>query len=57
MGRKMLIPLLVGVAFFFYCTSVRAYPFQLALLMGIAALLLSWAALRTWDQLREIFRE
>ena len=53
----MLIPLFVGVAGFFYFTSVRGYPFQLALLMGIAALLLSWAALRTWEQLREIFRE
>jgi hypothetical protein len=53
----MIIPLLVGVAGFFYFSSVRAYPFQLALLMGVAGMLLSWAALRTWERLRGMFRE
>lgn len=57
MGRQLLIPLVGGIAGFFYFTSVRGYPFQLALMMGLASLMLTWAALRTWDRLRATFRD
>lgn len=57
MGRKALIPLIGGVVGFFYFTEVRDYPFQLALMMGLAGLMLTWAALRTWDSLRATFRK
>jgi hypothetical protein len=53
--RQVLIPLVGGMAGFYYFTSVRDYPFRLALVMGIAALMLTWAALRTWDRLRGMF--
>jgi hypothetical protein len=53
----LLIPLAGGIAGFFYFTSVRGYPFQLALMMGLASLMLTWAALRTWGRLRETFRK
>lgn len=57
LGRKALIPLIGGVAGFFYFTSVRGYPFQLAMMMGLASLMLTWAALRTYDRLRDTFRK
>ena len=54
MNRKMLGGLVVGLVAFAYFTFARDYPFRLALLMGSALMILTWAAVRTWDGLRAL---
>ena len=53
MGRRAFVPLLAGVAGFLFFDYVRHYPTELAGLMGLAVLLFTWAAIRTWERLRE----
>ena len=57
MGRRALLPLAVGIAAFLFFSYVRSYPTQLAALLGLAFLLLAWAAVRTWERLRETFHD
>ena len=54
MNRKSLIGFAVGLAAFGYFSLVRDYPFQLALLMGAALMVLVLAGVRTWDGLRAL---
>ena len=55
-GKWALVPLVAGAVGFFFFSYQRHYPFHLALIMGVAALLFTWAAIRTWDQLHKILR-
>lgn len=57
MGRQAFLPLAVGIAAFLFFSYVRAYPTELAGLLGLAFLLLTWAGVRTWDRLRETYRD
>jgi len=52
-GRRGLVPLVAGVAGFLFFDRVRDYPTELSGLMGLAVLLFAWAAIRTWDRVRE----
>ena len=56
MNRKSLLGFGIGVLAFAYFLYVREYPFRLALMMGAALMVLSWAAIRTWDGLRAMSR-
>lgn len=53
MGRRTLVPLLAGVVGFLFFSYVRDYPNELAGLMGLAVLLFAWAAIRTWERMRQ----
>ncbi len=53
----VLLPLVAGVAGFLYFAFGRGYPFQLALLMGAALMLLGWAGARTFQGLRDLNRD
>lgn len=53
MGRRAFIPLAAGVAGFLFFHQVRAWPTDLAGLIGVAVLLFAWAAVRTWERVRE----
>ena len=53
MGRRAFLPLLGGVIGFLFFDYVRDYPTELAGLMGLAVLLFVWAAIRTWERLRQ----
>ena len=57
MSKKVLIAAAAGVAGFVYFSTMREYPFQLALLMGAAMMFLAWAAVRTWEGLRGLTRD
>ena len=49
---RLLMPLVAGVLGFLYFAYARDYPFELALLMGAALMVLGIAALRTWERMR-----
>ncbi len=51
------LPLAAGVGGFLYFAFGREYPFELALLMGAALMLLSWAGVRTFAGLRDLNRD
>jgi len=57
MGRRAFIPLGAGVAGFLFFSYVRSYPTELAGLMGLAVLLFAWAAIRTWELMRQTLRK
>ena len=50
----VLVPLVAGVAGFTYFVFGRDFPFQLALLTGGALMVLAFAAMRTWQQMRDL---
>lgn len=56
MSKQVLIAAAAGIAGFVYFSTMREYPFQLALLMGAAMMFLGWAAARTWEGLRGLTR-
>ena len=53
MGRRAFVPLLAGVAGFLFFDQVRDWPTELSGLIGVAVLLFAWAAVRTWERVRE----
>ncbi len=53
----VLLPLVAGVAGFLYFAFGRGYPFELALLMGAALMMLGWAGARTFKGLRDLGRD
>ena len=57
MGRRAFVPLVAGVAGFLFFDLVRDYPTELAGLMGLAVLLFAWAAIRTWERVRQSLDE
>ncbi|MDX1642952.1 MAG: hypothetical protein R3244_01200 [Thermoanaerobaculia bacterium] len=56
MRKRVWVPAAVGVVTFAYFFTGRDYPLVLALLVGAAVMLLGWASVRTWDQLRGLRR-
>ncbi len=53
----VVLPLLAGVAGFLYFAYGRAYPLELALLIGAALMMLVWAGARTFKGLRDLNRD
>jgi hypothetical protein len=53
---QVLIAAAAGIAGFLYFSTIRGYPFQLAMLMGAAMMFLGWAGARTWKGLRGLAR-
>ena len=51
---RTFMPLCAGIIGFTYFVYARDYPFRLALMMGAALMVLGFAALRTWERLRQM---
>lgn len=51
---RTIIPLSGGMLAFLYCVYGRDYPFRLALMVGAAVMFLGFAAIRTWERMRQM---
>ena len=43
-----------GMLAFLYCLYGRDYPVRLALMVGAAVMFLGFAAIRTWERMRQM---
>lgn len=55
MVSRTLLPLAVGVGAFLFFFYVRSYPGSLAGMLGLAFLVLTLLAVRTWERLRQTY--